>query len=87
MKTELGERERLHRLVDALPADDLRAGERCLELFSECGDAFVQALIRAPEAAESLSGEDHEALEEGRRALEAGDCVSDRELRAELGIF
>ena len=86
MKTGLGERERLHRLVDALPAGELRAVERCLELFSECGDAFVQALMRAPEAAEPLSGEDHEALEEGRRALEADDCVSDRELRAELGI-
>ena len=74
-------------MVDALPAGELRAVERCLELFSECGDAFVQALIRAPEAAEPLSGEeDHEALEEGRRALEADDCVSDRELRAELGI-
>ena len=48
MKTDLGERERLHRLVDALPAGELRAVERCLELFSECGDAFVQALIRLP---------------------------------------
>ena len=86
MKTDLGERERLHRLVDALPTGELRAVERCLELFSECGDAFVQALMKAPEASEPLSGEDHEALEEGRRALEAGDCVSDRELRAELGV-
>ena len=86
MKTDLVERERLHRLVDALPAGELRAVERCLELFAECGDAFVQALMRAPEAAEPLSDEDHDALEEGRRALEADDCVSDRELRSELGI-
>ena len=73
-------------MVDALPAGELRAVERCLELFFECGDAFVQALMRAPEAAEPLSDEDHEALDEGRRALEADDCVSDRELRSELGI-
>lgn len=86
MQADLGERERLHRLVDALPAGELRAVERCLELFSECGDAFVQALVRAPEVAEPLNGEDREALQEGRRALEAGDCVSDRELRAKLGI-
>ena len=83
---ETSPRERLHRLVDALPAGELRAVERCLELFSECGDSFVQALLSAPEAAEPLTEEDHEALEEGRRALEEGDCVSDRELRAELGI-
>ena len=86
MEADPGGRERLHRLVDALPASELGAVERCLELFSECGDSFVQALLRAPEATDPLSDEDHEALEEGRRALEAGDCVSDRELRAELGI-
>ncbi|MCY4451032.1 MAG: hypothetical protein OXC01_03695 [Immundisolibacterales bacterium] len=86
MKTDLGERERLHRLIDAVPAGELGAVERCLELFSECGDAFLQALMRAPETAEPLSDEDHEALEEGRRALRADDCVSDRELRSELGI-
>ena len=84
MKADLG--ERLHRLVDALPAGELRAVERCLELFSECGDAFAQALMRAPEAVEPLSDEDYEALDEGRRALEADDCVSDRELRSETGI-
>ena len=83
---EASPRERLHRLVDALPASELRAVERCLELFSVCGDSFVQTLLSAPEAAEPLSDEDHEALEEGRRALEAGDCVSDQELRTELGI-
>ena len=79
-------RERLHRLVDALPAGELRAVERCLELFSQCGDSFVLALLNTPEATEPLSHEDQEALEEGRHALEAGDCVSDQELRTELGI-
>ena len=86
MEADSRERARLHRLIDTLPAGELRAVERCLELFSECGDSFVQALVSAPEAAAPLSDEDHEALQEGRRALEAGDCVSDRELRAELGI-
>ena len=39
----------------------------------------------APEVSEPFGDEDREALDEGRRALEAGDLVSDRELRAELG--
>ncbi|MCY4286319.1 MAG: hypothetical protein OXC65_13400 [Thiotrichales bacterium] len=86
MEGDSGERERLHRLIDTLPAGELRMFERCFELISECGDPFVHALVNAPEAAAPSSDEDHEALEEGRRALEAGDCVSDRELRAELGI-
>ena len=56
MEADPGERERLHRLVDALPAGELGAVERCLELFSECGVSFVQALLRAPEATDHIEG-------------------------------
>ena len=79
-------KERLHRLVDALPADEFRAAERYLEFLSGHGHPFVRTLLCAPETAEPLSDRDREALDEGRRALETGDVVSDRELRAELGI-
>ena len=84
METE--SKERLHRLVDALPAGELPAAERYLEFLSWHGHPFVRALLNAPEATETLSEEDREALREGRDALEAGDVISDRELRAELGI-
>ena len=79
-------RERLHQLIDTLPAGELKAAERYIEYLCEHGDPFVQTLMNAPEMSEPLSDEDREALDEGRRALEAGDLVSDRELRAELGI-
>ena len=78
--------ERLHRLVDALPATELRAAERYLEFLAGRGHPFVQTLLNAPEADEPLSDEDRTALAEARSALEAGDMVSDSELRAELGI-
>ena len=83
---ETGPKERLHLLVDALPAGELQAAERYLEFLSGHGHPFVRALLDAPESAEPLSEGDREALDEGRRALEAGDTVSDEELRAELGI-
>ena len=79
-------RERLHRLVDALPAGELPVAERYLEFLSGTGHPFVRALFTAPEADEPLSGGDRDALEEGRRALDAGDTVSDCELRDELGL-
>ena len=79
-------KERLHRLVDALPAGELRAAERYLEFLSGRGDPFLRTLLNAPDAVDPLSNEDREALDEGRRALETGEVVSDRELRAELGI-
>lgn len=84
METE--PKERLHSLVDALPADELQAAERYLEFLSGHGHSFVRALLNASESTEPLSDGDREALDEGRRALETGDVVSDAELRAELGI-
>ncbi len=79
MEAEPG--ERLHQLVDALPASELPVAERYLEFLSGSGHPFVRALSLAPEADEPLSGGGRYALEEGRRALDAGDTVSDRELR------
>ena len=79
-------RERLHRLVDTLPAGELPVAGRYLEFLAGFGHPFVRTLFLAPEADEPLSGEDRDALEEGRRALDAGDTVSDRELRDELGL-
>ena len=79
-------RERLHRLIDTLPTAELVAAQRYLEYLCHHGDPFVLALMKATETTEPLSDEDRQALDEGRRALDAGDLVSDRELRAELGI-
>ena len=84
MATEV--KERLHRLVDALPSGELHAAERYLKFLASHGDPLVQALLNAPEAAEPLSASDRKALDEGCRALETGDIVTDRALRAELGI-
>ena len=83
---ETGLKERLHRLVEALPAGELPAAERYLEFLSGHAHPFIRALMDAPGDPEPLSDADREALDEGRRALEAGDTVTDRELRAELGI-
>ena len=83
---ETGLKERLHRQVEALPAGELPAAERYLELLSGHAHPFVRALMDAPGDPEPLSDPDRRALDEGRHALEAGDTVSDRELRAELGI-
>ena len=66
METMTG--ERLHRLVDTLPAGELSVAGRCPEFPDASGRPFVRALFAAPEADEPLSGGDRDALEEGRRA-------------------
>ena len=50
------------------------------------GDPFLCAVVNAPEADEPISDEDRDALDKGLAAADAGDTVSDRDLRAELGI-
>ena len=79
-------KERLYHLVDKIPDAEIHAAERYLEYLAEHGDPFIRAVMAAPESDEPLSEEDREALEEGRRALAAGDVDGDEELRAELGI-
>ena len=77
---------RLHRLVDKLPEAEVHAAERYLEYLTEQADPLVTALSIAVEMEEPLTDDDRAALEEGRLALDAGDTVSDDELRTQLGI-
>ncbi len=82
---EANARERLYRLVDRIPDGEVRTAERFLEYLTNVDDPLVRALMNAPDDDGSLSEADHEALEEGRRALAEGDVVSDEELSTELG--
>ena len=82
MKTET--KTRLHRLVDKLPEGEIHAAERYLEYLTEQADPLVTALSNAAEVDEPLTDDDRAALEEGRLALDAGDTVSDHELRSQL---
>jgi predicted transcriptional regulator len=79
-------KERLYRLVDRIPEDEVHTAERFLEYLANSDDPLVRALMNAPEDDEPLSDADREALEEGRRALEAGEVVSHEELRKAIGL-
>jgi predicted transcriptional regulator len=79
-------KERLHQLVDRVPDGEVHTAERFLEYLASSDDPVMRALMNAPEMDEPLSDADREALEEGRRALEAGDVVSHEELRKAIGL-
>jgi hypothetical protein len=79
-------KERLHQLVDRVPDGEVHTAERFLEYLATSDDPMMRALMNAPEMDEPLSDADREALEEGRRALEAGDVVSHEELRKAIGL-
>lgn len=83
---EASAKERLHRLVDRVPEGEFHTAERFLEYLANSDDPVLRALMSAPEDDEPLTEADREALEEGRRALEAGDVVSHEELRKAIGL-
>ena len=65
---EADPRERLHLLVDTLPAGELPVSECCPEFLAISGHPFVRALFAAPEADEPLSGGNRDAPDKGCRA-------------------
>lgn len=73
----------LHRLIDELPEAYLAEALRILQLLN---DPVTRMMLKAPEEDEELSPEGVAALEEGLRAIERGDVVSDGEVMRQLGL-
>ena len=78
-------REKLHRLVDALPDDELRAAERYLEYLRDtAGDRVLRALRNAPVDDEPLTKQDLDAISEADEAIARGEVEPWEEARQEL---
>lgn len=77
-------RERIHRLVDELPEEDLVTVELLLTERHAKADLFLRALANAPDDDESLTPQEQEAIQEGLDAIARGDVVRDDELRRTL---
>lgn len=65
-------RERIHRLVDRLPEEELPVARRVLEGLETLGDPVLRALAKAPETDEPLSQGDREALREAESDVRQG---------------
>ena len=79
-------KQRLHQLIDELPEEEIQAAERCLQSLCSHRDPVLDAIRSAPVDDEPLTDEDREAIEEAQRDLDAGNRVSDPEIRADLGL-
>ena len=75
-------RERLHRLIDVLPDDELERMERVL--VGETNGSNGTTLADAPYDDEPLTPEDVAALSEARADIAAGRVVSHEEARHRL---
>jgi len=78
-------KERLHRLVEALPDREIYAAERFLEYLASAEDPVLRAIREAPEDDEPLTDEDRTAIEAGLEDYRQGRVISDKELGRRLG--
>ena len=78
-------RERLHRLVDRLPAGELHTAERFLEFVRECGDPLLRRLMQAPPDDEPVTEGEEAGVREGWEDYRAGRVVMLDDLEREPG--
>ena len=78
-------REKLHRIVDELPEEELDAALRAIETRSD--DPLIRRLESAPAEDEEISAEEEAAVQEARDELAKGSpLVSHDEIKREFGI-
>jgi hypothetical protein len=80
------DRERLYRLVDQLPEEELRAAERFLEFLVGQGDPLLRLLADAPVDEEPETELERAAVAEARRDLEAGRVSTLEQIKRDLGL-
>ncbi len=75
----------LHRLVDALPEQELHAAMRYMEYLRDVGsDEFVRALMEAPEDDEPITAEEAEGADEAWQEYLRGEAITAEEAKREL---
>lgn len=79
-------RETLHRIVDELPDNELRAAKRYMEYLRNMSDPLVRKLAEAPYDDEPETEEERAAVEEAYEDFEAGRVYTSEEVKRELGL-
>lgn len=83
----MGQRERLHRLVEELPGGEMAAAERYLEYLQLVGrDPVLHALLTAPYDDEPESDEERAGLAEAEEDYRAGRIYTLDEVKRDLGL-
>jgi hypothetical protein len=78
-------REKLHRIVDQLPEEELDAALEAIE--GRTDDPMIRRLDDAPPEDEEISAEEEAAVREARDEVAAGaPLVSQEEIKREFGI-
>lgn len=79
-------KERLYRLVERIPKEEIHAAERYLEYLAERGDPFIRKLMNAPFDDEPVTEEEEAGVREAWEDYKAGRVHSLEEIKQELGL-
>lgn len=79
-------KERLYRLVERIPEEEIHAAERYLEYLAERGDPFIRKLMNAPFDDEPVTEEEEAGVREAWEDYKAGRVYSLEEIKQELGL-
>ncbi len=83
----IASKERIHKLINKLPAEELPVAERFLRYLCDIGsDPLKSALTNAPEDNEASTPKEEEMIKEAKAAYERGEVLTDEELDKELDI-
>ncbi|MDE3075534.1 MAG: hypothetical protein KGJ86_08900 [Chloroflexota bacterium] len=79
-------REKLHRLIEELPEQEVQPAERFLEYLRNVGsDPVARAFMEAPVDDEPLTPEDERAIREAEDEIARGEGIPWEEARQLLG--
>ena len=77
----IASKEKLHKLIDALPEKELSVAERFLRYLHVMGsDPALKALSQALEEDEPILPEEETMVQEARESYSQGDVLTDQEL-------
>ncbi len=79
-----GDKEVLHRLIDALRPEDVGTVQRVLEALNVSSDPLLAALSQAPVDDEPETDSEREAVARARRDVQEGKTLSHDEVRRKL---
>ena len=79
-------RERLHRLLEQVPEDDLELVEHLLVHLLACRDPVLRSLVHAQAVEEDLTPTEGAAVQEGLRDVRRGRTRPTAEARRLLGL-
>lgn len=83
----ISNKERIHKLIDELPEEEVPVAERFLRYLCDIGnDPVKRALLNASEDNEAITPKEEEMVNEAKAAYERGEVQTDEELDRELNL-